>query len=276
MAERLNCKSKNQEILDDYLMYLRHLSVYEFALSYANTSHVIDLGCGTGYGTKWIAKKGDFTLGIDRAGYALPKQNLRDRKHSFCVADLCNLPIVDSYFDLAISFQVIEHIEKVHFYLTEASRILVPDGTFIVSTPNRNLRLWPLERPWNPYHVLEYSPTQLKNLLSKYFPYVNIFGLQVIQKINDYEKNRIRNARLWYLKHRMFNLIQKLPFGEIGISINRRAKQIFLTTESNKFETDVNKDNKSFKEIYSIRDFWVSDSQINKSIDLVAVCHKEF
>lgn len=273
MAERLKRKPEDQENLDDYLMYLRHLAAYNFALSnFGNVSQVIDLGCGTGYGTQLMTEVGQLVVGLDRAEYALPKLNTANRP-SFCAADLRYLPFHDLSFDLAISFQVIEHIKDMHSYLAEAYRILNPHGILILSTPNRNLRLLPLERPWNPYHVKEYSPTQLKHLLRKFFPYVNIFGLKALPEIELIERKRIHTAKKWYYKRRILDIAQKLPCGVTSMSIVRRFKQKLLATEHNIPEA-FEKNDKSSEEAYKLESFWVSDRYISKCMDLVAVCQK--
>ncbi len=275
MAERLVRKPEDQETLDDYLMYLRHLAAYQFSLSQVGSARVIDLGCGTGYGVELLAERAKTVIGLDQAAYALP-YSIQKVNASFIAADVCKLPFADASFDLAVSFQVIEHIPTVDLYLMEARRVLAKEGLMILSTPNRNLRLLPLERPWNPYHVKEYSSTQLRLLLQKYFTSVHIYGLQATPEIEMAERRRLRSARQWYLRNSVLEALNKLPSGGTGVKVVRTVKRFLLSKAGRKSgPTEISEPTaKSFQQIYSSEDFWVSDSQVNQRMDLIAVCQK--
>lgn len=275
MAERLVRKSEDQETIDDYLMYLRHLAAYQYSLSRVTSGRVIDLGCGTGYGTELLAERAKLVIGLDQAGYTLPN-TVQVANARFIAASVCKLPIANASFDLAISFQVIEHIKQVDSYLEEACRVLSKAGLMILSTPNRNLRLWPLERPWNPYHVKEYSPTQLRLLLQKYFATVNIYGLQATPEIEGAERRRLRDARYWYYRQLLLATINKLPLGEKSITMARQIKRLLLPLKNrvNKTPEKTQPVVQSFRQTYSGSDFWISEFNISQRMDLIAVCQK--
>jgi SAM-dependent methyltransferase len=61
---------------------------------------------------------------------------------SFLRADGCRLPFENDTADTIISNMVIEHISDEEQLFSEASRILAPDGVFIVIFPNR---VWPFD-----------------------------------------------------------------------------------------------------------------------------------
>lgn len=61
---------------------------------------------------------------------------------SFLRADGCRLPFENDTVDTIISNMVIEHISEKEQLFSEASRILAPDGVFIVIFPNR---VWPFD-----------------------------------------------------------------------------------------------------------------------------------
>jgi 2-polyprenyl-3-methyl-5-hydroxy-6-metoxy-1,4-benzoquinol methylase len=48
---------------------------------------------------------------------------------------------------------VMEHVHDVPGYLNELKRALKDDGVLIITTPNRKYRLYPFQRPINPYHL---------------------------------------------------------------------------------------------------------------------------
>ncbi|RMH40845.1 MAG: class I SAM-dependent methyltransferase, partial [Gammaproteobacteria bacterium] len=268
MAERLKVRKPSEyETIDDYLMYLRHQAAYQFVFNhYSAQKRVIDLGCGTGYGTEFLANTGEFVVGVDRAGYALPLENQKDNL-GFCVSDVTNLPFANSSFDIAVSFQVIEHIEKVNFFLNEAHRILSKDGVLILSTPNKKLRLFPLESPWNPYHVKEYNAIELKSMLEKYFSYVQILGLQATREIEQAEKRRIREVRYGRIRQFIINNLHKLPLGEQWVIVGQRFKRIIRFATQflvggivHKYESRISGSKQiPYYKTYTVEDYWVSD-----------------
>ena len=62
-------------------------------------------------------------------------------------------------------------------------------------TPNRNHRLADGERPWNRYHVREFSPSELEAAMRRSFAEVEIFGIQGSAAMNEIERDRVARAR---------------------------------------------------------------------------------
>ena len=104
-------------------------------------SAVIDLGCGYGLLSTWLASNGFRAIGVD------VKQNkvkfakrtakilhIRD-KASYIVASVCNLPFREKSFDYSFCLDVIEHVPNDLVALSEVSRILKPKGELILTTP---------------------------------------------------------------------------------------------------------------------------------------------
>ena len=86
----------------------RHRAPYLYALNCADSSkRLLDLGCGSGYGTAELADSLPRVVGLDR----IPPDsaNLRDNI-DWVRADLRGNPLVSDSFHLIISFQVIEHL----------------------------------------------------------------------------------------------------------------------------------------------------------------------
>jgi len=80
------------------------------------------------------------------------------------------LPFADASFDLVTCFETIEHVEAQQEVIAELARVLRPDGTLLISSPNRNV--YP---PGNPHHVRELTPEELLALLGARFPEVRLF-----------------------------------------------------------------------------------------------------
>jgi ubiquinone/menaquinone biosynthesis C-methylase UbiE len=47
------------------------------------------------------------------------------------------MPIKDSFFDIVLSFDVLEHIPDVDAHLSEVRRVLKPGGFYLFQTPNK-------------------------------------------------------------------------------------------------------------------------------------------
>ena len=132
------------------------------------------------------------------------------------------LPFGDASFDCVISFQVIEHIERDAEFVREIHRVLRPGGRFVVSTPNA-----PMSLTRNPWHVREYTPEQLRELLGGTFREVESLGVAGNEKVRSYyERNRraverIARWDIFDLQHRLPRCLLQLPYDLLN-RINRR------------------------------------------------------
>lgn len=159
-------------------LWNEHLSRYLFATRVARGKRVIDLGCGAGYGTAELARTAASVIGIDLAADAVDwaSSQYTSSNIRFQQASCDNVPIEDASVDLAVSFEVIEHLEQPETLLAEARRILAADGLFIVSTPNIDYYAEAREEIGpNPYHHHEFSFDEFQETLLRYFSHVTIY-----------------------------------------------------------------------------------------------------
>lgn len=92
---------------------------------------VLDAGCGNGKCTDSLLSMECSVTGADFSESAIGSCRSRfDGRAVFEVADVCDLPFVDSSFDAVLSQHCIEHIpaESEHLALSEFKRVLVPGG----------------------------------------------------------------------------------------------------------------------------------------------------
>ena len=163
-----------------YVLWQEHINRYVFALSYVQSKTVLDVACGTGYGTELISKTADFVVGLDISRKALTyakKHYAKDSKTNFMLADANNLPFRDSVFDIIVSFETIEHLRRYESFLQELKCVLKRSGKLIISTPNGRIRSSPRqEKPSNPFHFKEFSSNEFSRILSMFSLKAQFFG----------------------------------------------------------------------------------------------------
>lgn len=158
--------------------FVRHKAAHLYAAKeLRGAGRVLDVGCGTGYGSAILASQVQHVVGIDASDQAVDRAQDGHQMDNleFAVMSATELDFPNASFDAAYSIQVIEHIEDVERHLSEVVRTLRPGGKFVVATPNR-LTYSP-NGLQNPFHVREYDARELNSLLASYFEKVEIVGL---------------------------------------------------------------------------------------------------
>ena len=169
-GERLVPKANNRNPF-----YWEHLLRYQFAKPYIVNKKVLDLGCGTGYGSAELISMGAKSVdGVDlsKGAIGFARANYKKNRLSFKIADALNLPFKDNTFDCVVSFEVIEHVKDYTKYLTEAFRVLKKGGYFIFSTPN----IMQYRRGSSHYHFKEFSAQELRQTFKKMGLPLDLFG----------------------------------------------------------------------------------------------------
>lgn len=92
---------------------------------------VLEIGCGTGLNTVWIAESARSVVAVDFSSGMLAKA--RERVRSDCVRfvqhDIRNAwPVTAASFDVVITTLVLEHIEHLDPIFVELKRVLRPGG----------------------------------------------------------------------------------------------------------------------------------------------------
>ena len=128
--------AKNQ-----YLLYLRHVFAYDFAINnlLAEKSSVLEVGCGSGYGTHLISGKVRQVVGLDvdknTIGYTSRKygsEKCRFSVYKRPVAGFLTMKGLTMPWSLPGDRRIQDDLN----FVAEAYRVLRPGGVFILTTPN--------------------------------------------------------------------------------------------------------------------------------------------
>lgn len=158
----------------DVVTFWEHIYRYRFSVPYVHNKRVLDIACGEGYGSAALLAAGATALtGVDVSA-AVCDHALRRYNVNALVGDASAIPLADASIDVIISFETIEHLSSPELFANECMRVLVPGGTWIVSTPNRDA--YHEITPHNPYHQKELSENEFTQLLIKRFASVQMFS----------------------------------------------------------------------------------------------------
>lgn len=174
-----------------------HAARYMFALPYVSGKRVLDIACGTGYGSLILRQNAQAVTGVD-VNLDAARKAIEDNGReviSVLVADGCKLPFGNDLFDVITSFETLEHLHDRATFLKELQRTLGPDGKLVLSTPNANYWQPVNGKPRNRFHVHEYTPEELHAELQKHFSSVSLLG-QVLD-------GRFRISPFWDAQQRL-------------------------------------------------------------------------
>ncbi|KON87554.1 SAM-dependent methyltransferase [Sporosarcina globispora] len=143
-------------------MLLEHLARYYFSLYYAE-GRVLDIACGTGYGSKIMAKakkaeiKEIIAVDLDEETLKYARQHHYHPlvKYVNANAEDETLPDQLGIFDVITSFETLEHLASEELFLNNLYKMLKPGGTLILSTPFGAGRGKPTREPFHFHQLTE-------------------------------------------------------------------------------------------------------------------------
>jgi ubiquinone/menaquinone biosynthesis C-methylase UbiE len=170
---------------------------------------VLDVACGEGYGSHWIARRAESVVGVDISEEAIAHARVRypGRNLSFLQGGADLLPIEGGeLFDVVISFETIEHIDipTQERFLLETKRVLKPNGLLLISTPNK-YEYSDARNYSNEFHVKEFYENEFVEFLSRSFRHVALMGQMVYPA-----------SFVWPLRESRDSEIRQMHFGELG------------------------------------------------------------
>jgi SAM-dependent methyltransferase len=223
------------DVPEENYWYRRHVAAYEWIAERCAGLRVADLACGEGYGSDLLAGRATHVIGVDANPEAFEHSRLRYRRSNLRF----QRGLVEEFSepqDAIVFLQTIEHVERPDQLLRRFAE-LAPVS--YVSTPNR-LTLAPpgATKSDNPWHLREYTLEEYRELLEPCFSRVEVLRLVHAGKLRAHE---IALRLGWDRVHPALRLTD--PF---------YSRFVPAITSS---------------------DFALRDSDLERALDFLAVCH---
>ena len=155
-----------------------HYQRYQFAKQFVKGKIVLDAACGEGYGSSLLAEEAEEVIGFDIDKEAVENANRKygNQKLSYLNGSVEYLPFENQSFDVVVSFETIEHVgeEIQRKFLEEICRVLKPEGTLIMSTPNKAVYTDLVEGE-NPFHIKEFYVKEFREFLGGRFAHMEFY-----------------------------------------------------------------------------------------------------
>ncbi|HSF29789.1 MAG TPA: class I SAM-dependent methyltransferase [Candidatus Tectomicrobia bacterium] len=90
---------------------------------FPTAQQVLEVGCGTGHFTTWMAKQGWWVVGVDRAPAMLAEMRQQRSDIPVIMADAHRLPVVARAVDLVVFVTTLEFVEDPVLALADAVRV---------------------------------------------------------------------------------------------------------------------------------------------------------
>ena len=160
----------------------------------SKNSIIVDLGCNGGNFTRTLLGLGE-VVAIDISSSFIGAGRSQVKQAHFILSDVQSLPIRDGIFDLVTCLEVLEHLPKPKWVVSEAWRTLKSEGRLLVSTPDEGKRLWRFiwffwqnigrGTAWRHKHIYNFDKERLIRMVYPFFreisvDYVNFFLLLMV------------------------------------------------------------------------------------------------
>ena len=150
---------------EDFFRYKAKKELITILLNRLQSNHklkILNVGSGTGDDLAPIKEFGDiYVVDVDPNAIAMvPDSMVAEKK----LRDACELPYNDNFFDLAVAFDVLEHIEDDRKAVYEIMRVLKPGGYFVFILPACSFLYGSHDRALD--HYRRYNKSTIRTLLS--------------------------------------------------------------------------------------------------------------
>lgn len=140
-----------------------HLARYAWAARWVRGKSVLDVACGTGYGSAVLLRAGArLAVAVELSAPALAFAAGTYAGPKYVRADAQKIPLKNASFDVVVSLETIEHLADPIGFLRGARALLREGGLLVLSMPNKSQT-----DGSNPYHLHEMTLPELLECLER-------------------------------------------------------------------------------------------------------------
>jgi ubiquinone/menaquinone biosynthesis C-methylase UbiE len=148
--------------------YERLLREFSRLISSSRGERFLDIGCGTGAFTRYLARWGLKGVGLDLSLENVLNAPPELSEVEFVAGDAEALPFSDNEFDIVTFSGILHHLTSMQPALAESYRVLRPGGRLFAYDPNgRNPAMWLYRSPRSPFSSREGWTANERLLLSE-------------------------------------------------------------------------------------------------------------
>ena len=180
---------------DDYGNFDANLRFLREADALVPGARVLEIGTGKGRMLQELYRLGLKVSGVENNPWMLEESRRLHGDLPIQKVDGYGLPFADNSFDLVLSFDVFEHIKESDAHLTEVRRVLVPQGRYLLQTPNKwtnsvfeTIR-WRSFTAWRKDHCALHSYSQVRRRFAKHGFDVRFHEIPVV---TEFFKKKVR------------------------------------------------------------------------------------
>jgi len=245
---------------------LEHYHRYIIATHITKGKRVLDIASGEGYGSEIISKTAKNVIGVDISFEAVSHAQNKYKKNNlnFVVGSCTSIPFEDSFFDVVVSFETLEHLDAQDSMLKEIKRVLCTNGVLIISTPDKDEYSNKGDYT-NIFHKKELSKDDFLILIGKYFLNTNLYGQKIIFGSAIFGVNNNENLKFYNLTGHQVSAHYNMLNPKYLIAIASDVE--LLTFESGILETSVNESEVvlNFSRLLAERDVVIDNLNISLS-----------
>lgn len=142
---------------------------YIYALNFIVGKDVLDCACGVGWGTFLLANGGaKSVVGVDLSPNAIATARVfYSADNTKFIQGVLGEINLRANFDVITSFETLEHVDEPIAFLKSLRKYLKPDGLLMLTTPNSYCFKYARDKPYNPYHLDEFTKDELLQMLKE-------------------------------------------------------------------------------------------------------------
>ncbi len=172
---------------------------YKLITQSVTPGRVLDVGCGDGALSHFLAKKGCEVHGIDTSETAIAYAKSKTSKIEYPHKPKFYIDSVYTFnskikFDIIILCDVIEHLQEPDKAIEALKKLLNINGKIIITTPKAQKSGKKIDK----YHFKEYTKTDFESFLKKHFSEVMVVGVISKWLLDFYKKCGYNNILVYF------------------------------------------------------------------------------